>query len=97
MPRFASRRQFSPFGEAKIAMLIPNWLKHPSASVAKLRPIQVGNYSLLLNFILAIPILTIAKMFQSNMGSLEPVKLRYHFGSDQVYDFWLIQQKVILI
>jgi len=34
---------------------------------------------------------------KSNMGSNEPIKLLYHFESDQVYDFWLIQPKVILI
>jgi hypothetical protein len=31
------------------------------------------------------------------MGSSEPIKLLYHFESDQVYDFWLIQPKIILI
>jgi len=31
------------------------------------------------------------------MGSPEHIKLLYYFGSDQVYDFWLIQPKVILI
>jgi hypothetical protein len=31
------------------------------------------------------------------MGSSEPIKLLYHFDSDQVHDFWLIQSKVILI
>jgi len=30
------------------------------------------------------------------MGSGEPMLL-YHFGSDQVHDFWLIQPKIILI
>ena len=31
------------------------------------------------------------------MGSSEPIKLLYYFESDQVYDFWLIQPKTILI
>jgi len=31
------------------------------------------------------------------MGSPEPIKLLYLFESDQVYDLWLIQPKVILI
>ncbi|MEO9875998.1 MAG: hypothetical protein ABJM26_07535 [Anderseniella sp.] len=31
------------------------------------------------------------------MGSPEPTKLLYHFQCDQVYDFWLIQPKIILI
>jgi len=31
------------------------------------------------------------------MGSDEPIKLLYHFESDQVYDFWLNQPKIILI
>jgi len=31
------------------------------------------------------------------MGSPEPMKLLYHFKIDQVYDFWLIQPKIILI
>jgi len=31
------------------------------------------------------------------MGSSEPVKLLDHFESDQVYEFWLIQPKIILI
>jgi len=31
------------------------------------------------------------------MGSSEPIGLLYHFKSDQVYDFWLIQPKIILI
>jgi hypothetical protein len=34
---------------------------------------------------------------QSNMGSSEPIKLLDNFESDQVYDFWLIQPKIILI
>ena len=34
---------------------------------------------------------------QSNMGSLEPIKLLCHYRIDQVYDFWLNQPKVILI
>jgi hypothetical protein len=32
-----------------------------------------------------------------NMGSSEPIKLLDHFESDQVYAFWLIQTKLILI
>jgi len=31
------------------------------------------------------------------MDLIEPIKLLYHFESDQVYDFWLIQPEVILI
>ena len=31
------------------------------------------------------------------MGSSESIKLLYHFESDQVYDFWLINPKIILI
>jgi len=31
------------------------------------------------------------------MGSREPIKLLDHFESDQVYVFWLIQPKIILI
>jgi len=31
------------------------------------------------------------------MGSSEPIKLLDHFEGDQVYDFWLIQPKIILI
>jgi len=31
------------------------------------------------------------------MGSVEPIKLLYHFESDQAYDFWLIQPKITLI
>ena len=34
---------------------------------------------------------------QSNKGSTEPIKLLGYFESDQVYDFWLIQPKIILI
>jgi len=33
----------------------------------------------------------------SNMGSRELIKLLHHFRIDQVYYFWLIQPKVILI
>jgi len=31
------------------------------------------------------------------MGSHEPIKLLFHFGSDQLNDFRLIQSKIILI
>jgi len=31
------------------------------------------------------------------MGPIEPIKLLYHFESDQVYDFWFVQPKIILI
>jgi len=31
------------------------------------------------------------------MGSLEPIKLLWHFGIDQFYGFRLIQSKTILI
>jgi len=34
---------------------------------------------------------------QSNMGSVEPIKLLCHFQGDQLYDFWLKQPKTILI
>jgi len=31
------------------------------------------------------------------MGSVKPIELLYHFESDQVYAFWLIQPKIIHI
>jgi hypothetical protein len=34
---------------------------------------------------------------RSNMSSSELIKLLHHFESDQVYDFWLVQPKIILI
>jgi len=31
------------------------------------------------------------------MGSIEPMRLLDHFEGDQIYDFWLLQSKTILI
>jgi hypothetical protein len=32
----------------------------------------------------------------SDMGSTEPIKLLYHFETDQVHDLWLFQPKIIV-
>jgi hypothetical protein len=34
---------------------------------------------------------------ESDMGSIEPIKLFEYSGIEQVYNFWLIQPKIILI